>query len=281
MPSRRSQIQLKPLTRDGRASNFAFISLAHLRENIPIDLYRKLRSGERLKKSQWILGLVVLAGAGRPFCLGARADSFRFSRLWLPGGARRLAQDRHRRRLHLRGLCLPRSALEPADAAQQEGPALLASGNPGHRLYRRGVDRPRRRPGPALPGRQKDRRAVELANCRLHRRTALRFRHHGAHHLLGHPASGAHRAASASTRSSGRPAMAELAVTLLGGLFLVVLRVTGGMVAALLEGSSGLLPKSSAPPSAAKCAPFAPASTPCTTSPISAIRHRSRSACGC
>ncbi len=88
-----------------------------------------------------------------------------------------------RSRLHLRGLCLPRSALEPADAAQQEGPALFASRNPGHRIYRRGVDRPLRRPGPALPGRQKDRRTVEFANCRLHRRTALRFWHHGAHRL--------------------------------------------------------------------------------------------------
>ena len=32
-----------------------------MRENIPIDLYRKLWSGERLKKSQWIVGLIVLA----------------------------------------------------------------------------------------------------------------------------------------------------------------------------------------------------------------------------
>ena len=48
-------------------------------------------------------------------------------------------------------------------------PPVFAAGNAGDRLYRGGSDRPRCRPGSALPGCKEDRAAAQLADCRVHR----------------------------------------------------------------------------------------------------------------
>jgi len=49
-----------------------------VRENILIDLYRKLWSGDRLKKSQWILGLLVFAALAALFVWGRARIHFDF-----------------------------------------------------------------------------------------------------------------------------------------------------------------------------------------------------------
>src|ERR1035441_6956486 len=71
-----SSHQNQPLTPLGLGCTF-LAAQSQARENIPIDFDRILSSGERVKKSQWILGLVVLSALAGLFAYEQHLHPFR------------------------------------------------------------------------------------------------------------------------------------------------------------------------------------------------------------